>query len=262
MGYFANFGRIERADILENNVSRFCRLRVSDSETFNKILSFQKHKLKGRDLLCTKFLHGRELYVHLKMQNKNRVIIKNVPNYVKMKDLAYSLEKEIGKIVRIFHFKSENDKKMNRQFSTFAVTLSTPQQSDYITSASKGVFQLTDLGITVTCIKFKQKIKTVIKNRNLIKYASEDIDLKELPKYGSAFVRWNNENRDLEACNQHKAGFKQVQEVHEEWSGHYHKPTSRVYHKPKAFSNHQEYCNYRFNCVVPGDRIDRRADEP
>lgn len=138
--YFTSFGSIEKVFIQNSKTSQICKIIAGDLDTFEKILSFAGHQLKGRDLLCSKFLYGKALYERLKIENKNRVIIKNIPHGVNEDDLVACLEREIGSMTRVYHFKSERKKQTFRKYSSFAVCFSTQEQAGKATSGKNGEF--------------------------------------------------------------------------------------------------------------------------
>ncbi len=146
--YFRQFGRVEKiymyiqssVDSRKRNSEKnsvYCKVTVSDEQTFAAIVQEQNHTFMGRSLFCQSFKRGRGLLLHNSSISNRRVVVKRVPLLLEPSQVRQLLESFVGSVESIYEFKSDLQdsefyKNQPKRFKSFSVTLVSIEDAEKI----------------------------------------------------------------------------------------------------------------------------------
>lgn len=137
INFFGKFGKVlgvakHRRSTKHHNSYQQCYIReghcvlaLSDYETFDSILKTKNITMFGRSIMCEAYKSGVQLYKQNSVNNKKRVILKNVPTQYEDEEVKTLLQSAYGEVDTLYHFISEQKSPgkfhKKRKYKSFSV---------------------------------------------------------------------------------------------------------------------------------------------
>lgn len=117
-----------------------CLLKVSDKKDRDALIGMKTTRFRQRTLFFSPYLEGQDLYKHNNLNNKTKVLIKEVPIFLNEIDLIQALERDFGKVNNVFAYNEpcSEFKRKNRNHRTYSVEF----MDEYIAKSAAAVGRL------------------------------------------------------------------------------------------------------------------------
>lgn len=227
--YFSKFGQID--DVLmffnsEKDGARsaqrlnkgYCHLVVPNEEIRNAIISYTKHTLWGREILCESFIRGKELRKCNQLNNDRRVIAKNLPINFTVSDLVNSFS-SFGELTRAYFFPSSSTSRN----LTASLQFQSPKSASWLLSQSSMTIQGQRIK-PVPYVKNHGKSCAFIKENRKQDKKSSEVTSNLTPGISSTEMLNRYESNNMPWRENTSSGIADV-------ARNYIKPTCRAYHR-------------------------------
>ena len=158
-----SFKEISHGNPLPNLKKGFCILEALDQTSYLNALNNGQLEYLNRTLKINRFQEGQTFEDRCVDEADRKVIIKKVPSQVKKQLLFAALEKEIGKITRMYRFEASHLQKTvlftDCKYNSYSVEFALKESAILATNIRKLLISSCDIPIVIERFQRKKQIK-------------------------------------------------------------------------------------------------------